>query len=115
MSTQAARIRTGYNVVVMLLIRLHVFYGHGPTRDPWLVGTGLAIFIIGLTLTLRARMYLAATGAPRCPARPIDLRTPCQTDEPPEIYDLCSQDQGSSPTTPSSQYRYAVAGMLEEF
>jgi protein-S-isoprenylcysteine O-methyltransferase Ste14 len=56
--THAAGIRAGYNVVIMVLIRLHVFNGHGPARDPWLLGTGLAIFLIGLTLALRARMYL---------------------------------------------------------
>jgi protein-S-isoprenylcysteine O-methyltransferase Ste14 len=56
--TQVAGIRAGYNVVIMLMIRLHVFNGHGRTPDPWLIGTGLAILAIGLTLALRARMYL---------------------------------------------------------
>lgn len=57
--TQFAGVRAGIILVVLLLIRLRVFKGHGAaTGNPWLLGTGLAIFVLGLALAVWARVYL---------------------------------------------------------
>lgn len=47
-------------LVVLLLFRLRLFGDHGTaaTGDPWLLGTGLAIFVLGLALAVWARVYL---------------------------------------------------------
>jgi protein-S-isoprenylcysteine O-methyltransferase Ste14 len=61
--TQFAGIRVGIILVVLLLIRLRVFkdHGHGfgsPTHNPWLLGIGLAVFVLGLGLAVWARVYI---------------------------------------------------------
>jgi protein-S-isoprenylcysteine O-methyltransferase Ste14 len=57
--TQFAGIRVGVILVILLLIRLRVFKGHNAATDnPWLLGIGLAIFVLGLALAVWARVYL---------------------------------------------------------
>jgi protein-S-isoprenylcysteine O-methyltransferase Ste14 len=57
--TQFAGVRVGIILVVLLLIRLRVFIGHGAaTGNPWLLGTGLGVFVFGLALAVWARVYL---------------------------------------------------------
>jgi protein-S-isoprenylcysteine O-methyltransferase Ste14 len=57
--TQFAGVRVGIILVVLVLLRLRVFKGHGAaTGNPWLLGTGLAIFVLGLALAVWARVYL---------------------------------------------------------
>src|SRR5579859_5237302 len=57
--TQFAGVRVGIILVVLLLIRLRVLKGHETaTGNPWLLGTGLAIFVLGLALAVWARVYL---------------------------------------------------------
>jgi protein-S-isoprenylcysteine O-methyltransferase Ste14 len=54
-----AGVRVGLILVVVLLIRLRVFGAPGAaTGDPWLLGTGLVIFVLGLALAVWARVYL---------------------------------------------------------
>src|SRR5581483_10048697 len=49
------RIRVVLAVVVILLIRLHAFRGHGIHTDPWRAGIGLALFASGLAFAIWAR------------------------------------------------------------
>jgi protein-S-isoprenylcysteine O-methyltransferase Ste14 len=57
--TQFARAWAGIILVILLLTRLRVFKGHGTaTANPWLLGIGLAIFVLGLALAVWARVYL---------------------------------------------------------
>jgi protein-S-isoprenylcysteine O-methyltransferase Ste14 len=57
--TQFAGVRVGIILVVLLLIRLGVFTGHAAaTGNPWLLGTGLVFFLLGLALAVWARVYL---------------------------------------------------------
>jgi protein-S-isoprenylcysteine O-methyltransferase Ste14 len=57
--TQFAAIRVGLIVVVLLLVRLRVLKGHeAATGNPWLLGIGLAVFVLGLALAVWARVYL---------------------------------------------------------
>jgi protein-S-isoprenylcysteine O-methyltransferase Ste14 len=57
--TQFAAVRLGIILVALLLIRPRVFKGHGvATGNPWLLGIGLAIFVLGLALAVWARVYL---------------------------------------------------------
>ena len=57
--TQFAGVRVGIIVIVLLLIRLRIFNGHAAaTGNPWLLGIGLAVFVIGLALAVWARVYL---------------------------------------------------------
>jgi protein-S-isoprenylcysteine O-methyltransferase Ste14 len=57
--TQFAGVRVGIILVILLLIRPRVFKGHAAaTGNPWLLGTGLAIFVLGLALAVWARVYL---------------------------------------------------------
>ncbi len=64
--TRFAGVRVGIILIILLLIRLRVFKGHGATghtwvaatHNPWLLGTGLAIFVLGLALAVWARVYL---------------------------------------------------------
>ena len=56
---QFAVVRVGIILVVLLLLRLRVFKGHGAaTGNPWLLGIGLAFFVLGLALAVWARVYL---------------------------------------------------------
>ena len=57
--TRFAGVRAGFILVILLLIRLRVFKGHGAaTGNPWLLGIGLAFFVLGLALAVWARVYL---------------------------------------------------------
>jgi protein-S-isoprenylcysteine O-methyltransferase Ste14 len=58
--TQFALVRVGLILVILLLVRLRVFKGHGAadTGNPWLLGIGLAVFVLGLALAVWARVYL---------------------------------------------------------
>jgi protein-S-isoprenylcysteine O-methyltransferase Ste14 len=57
--TQFAGVRLGIILVILFLIRLRVFKGHAAgTGDPWLLGIGLALFVLGLALAVWARVYL---------------------------------------------------------
>lgn len=57
--TQFAGVRVGIILVILLLIRLRVLKGHETaTGNPWLLGTGLAIFVLGLALAVWARVYI---------------------------------------------------------
>ena len=57
--TQFAGVRVGIILVILLLIRVRVFKGHAAaTGNPWLLGTGLAVFVLGLALAVWARVYL---------------------------------------------------------
>jgi protein-S-isoprenylcysteine O-methyltransferase Ste14 len=57
--TQFAGVRVGLILVILLLIRQRVFKGHGmATSNPWLLGIGLAIFVLGLAIAVWARVYL---------------------------------------------------------
>ncbi len=57
--TRCAGVRVGLILVILLLIRLRVFKGPGAaTGNPWLLGIGLAFFVLGLALAVWARVYL---------------------------------------------------------
>jgi protein-S-isoprenylcysteine O-methyltransferase Ste14 len=57
--TRFAGVRAGIVLVLFLLLRLRVLKGHDvATSNPWLLGTGLAIFVLGLALAVWARVYL---------------------------------------------------------
>jgi protein-S-isoprenylcysteine O-methyltransferase Ste14 len=57
--TQFAGVRVGLILVILLLIRPRVFKGHeAATDNPWLLGIGLALFVLGLALAVWARVYL---------------------------------------------------------
>jgi protein-S-isoprenylcysteine O-methyltransferase Ste14 len=57
--TQFAGVRVGITLIALLLIRLGVFTGHATaTSNPWLLGIGLAVFLLGLALAVWARIYL---------------------------------------------------------
>jgi protein-S-isoprenylcysteine O-methyltransferase Ste14 len=45
-------------VLVILLIRLGAFRGHGLNTDPWRAGLGLALFALGLAFAIWARIHL---------------------------------------------------------
>jgi protein-S-isoprenylcysteine O-methyltransferase Ste14 len=57
--TRFAGVRVGIILVVLLLIQLRVFRGPAAaTHNPWLLGIGLAFFVLGLALAVWARVYL---------------------------------------------------------
>ena len=57
--TRFAGFRLGITVVILLLIQLRVFRGSGAAMgNPWLLGSGLAFFVLGLALAVWARVYL---------------------------------------------------------
>jgi len=57
--TQFAGTRVGIILVILLLLRLRVFKDQGTaTGNPWLLGIGLAVFVLGLALAVWARVYL---------------------------------------------------------
>ena len=56
---QFAAVRVGIILVLLLVLRLRVFKSHGAaTGNPWLLGIGLASFVLGLALAVWARVYL---------------------------------------------------------
>src|ERR1700757_2561277 len=59
--TRFAGIRVGVILVALLLLRTRVFKGvkgTTATNDPWLLGIGLAVFLLGLALAIWARVFL---------------------------------------------------------
>jgi protein-S-isoprenylcysteine O-methyltransferase Ste14 len=52
------RIRAVIAVVVILLIRLGAFRGHGLNTDPWRAGVGLVLFALGLGFAIWARLHI---------------------------------------------------------
>ena len=52
------RIRAVIAVVVVILIRLGIFRGHGLNTDPWRAGIGLVLFALGLGLAIWARIHI---------------------------------------------------------
>jgi protein-S-isoprenylcysteine O-methyltransferase Ste14 len=52
------RIRAVIAVVVVLLIRLGAFRGHGLNTDPWRGGVGLVLFALGLVFAIWARIHI---------------------------------------------------------
>jgi protein-S-isoprenylcysteine O-methyltransferase Ste14 len=52
------RIRVVIGVVVILLIRLGAFRGHGLNSDPWRGGIGLVLFALGLGFAIWARIHI---------------------------------------------------------
>ena len=59
------RIRAVIVVIVILLIRVGAFRGHGLNTDPWRAGLGLALFAAGLGFAVWARVHIGRNwGAP---------------------------------------------------
>jgi protein-S-isoprenylcysteine O-methyltransferase Ste14 len=57
--TRFAGIRIGVILIVLLLVRVRAFKGSAATNhNPWLLGVGLAVFVLGLALAIWARVYL---------------------------------------------------------
>jgi protein-S-isoprenylcysteine O-methyltransferase Ste14 len=56
--TQFAGFRVGIVLVILLLLRLRVLKGHEVTSNPWLLGIGTVIFVLGLALAVWARIYI---------------------------------------------------------
>jgi protein-S-isoprenylcysteine O-methyltransferase Ste14 len=56
--TRFGGIRIGLILVVLLLLRAGAFPADTAVHDPWLQGTGLGIFLLGLALAVWARVYL---------------------------------------------------------
>jgi protein-S-isoprenylcysteine O-methyltransferase Ste14 len=52
------RIRAVIVVVVILLLRLGVFRGHGLNTDPWRAGVGFVLFAFGLGFAIWARVHI---------------------------------------------------------
>src|SRR5574337_215760 len=52
------RIRAVIAVVVIVLIHLGVFRGHGVHGDPWRAGVGLVLFALGLAFAVWARIHI---------------------------------------------------------
>jgi protein-S-isoprenylcysteine O-methyltransferase Ste14 len=54
-----AGVRVGLILVILLLFRVRLFKGHRVATDnPWLLGVGLAVFVLGLALAVWARVYI---------------------------------------------------------
>ena len=52
------RIRAVFAVVVILLLRLGAFRGHGLDTDPWRAAIGLVFFALGLGFAIWARVHI---------------------------------------------------------
>jgi protein-S-isoprenylcysteine O-methyltransferase Ste14 len=52
------RIRAAIFVLVIVLIRLGAFRGHGLNSDPWRAGVGLVLFVAGLAFAIWARLHI---------------------------------------------------------
>jgi len=57
------RIRAVIAVVVILLIRLGAFRGHGLNTDPWRAGLGLVLLVLGLGFAIWARVHIGRNWA----------------------------------------------------
>lgn len=70
------RIRAVIAVLVVVLIRLGVFRGHGIDTDPGRVGIGLFVFALGLLFAIWARLHLGRNwGTPMTQKDQPDLVT----------------------------------------
>ena len=59
------RIRAVIVVIVILLVRVGAFRGHGVHTNPWRAGLGLVVFGLGLGLAIWARVHMGRNwGAP---------------------------------------------------
>jgi protein-S-isoprenylcysteine O-methyltransferase Ste14 len=56
--TRFVGIRVAVILVILLLLRVRAFKGQVATNNPWLLGIGLAVFLLGLALAIWARVYL---------------------------------------------------------
>jgi protein-S-isoprenylcysteine O-methyltransferase Ste14 len=60
--THLVGVRVALIIVILLLVRLRVLKGHGlpvaTKGNPWLLGVGLAVFVLGLALAVWARVYI---------------------------------------------------------
>jgi len=56
--SREARIRAVLVVLVILLVRLGAFRGHGVNTDPLRAGIGLALFAVGLGFAIWARVHI---------------------------------------------------------
>ena len=52
------RIRAVFVVLLVVLIRLGAFRGHGLNTDPWRAGLGLLLFALGLGFAIWARVHI---------------------------------------------------------
>jgi protein-S-isoprenylcysteine O-methyltransferase Ste14 len=55
---QFAGVRVGIFLVVLLLLRLRLLKGQAGVNNAWLWGVGLAVFVLGLSLAIWARLYI---------------------------------------------------------
>jgi protein-S-isoprenylcysteine O-methyltransferase Ste14 len=70
------RIRAAILVLVIILIRLGAFRGHGLNSDPWRAGSGLVLFAAGLAFALWARTHIGRNwGTPMSRKTEPDLVT----------------------------------------
>ena len=70
------RIRAVIVVIVIVLIRLGTFRGHGLNTAPWRAGLGLAIFFTGLGFAIWARVHIGRNwGTPMTQKLDPDLVT----------------------------------------
>jgi protein-S-isoprenylcysteine O-methyltransferase Ste14 len=53
------RIRAVLVVLLIVLVRLGVFRGHGVDSDPWRAAVGLVLFALGLGFAVWARVHIA--------------------------------------------------------
>jgi protein-S-isoprenylcysteine O-methyltransferase Ste14 len=58
------RIRAAIVVLVILLLRLGAFQGHGLSSAPWRAGLGLFIFAVGLGFAIWARVHIGRNWGP---------------------------------------------------
>jgi len=56
--SREARIRVVIVILVILLVRLGVFRGHGVNTDPWRAAVGIALFVVGLAVAIWARVHI---------------------------------------------------------
>jgi len=52
------RIRAVIVVIVIVLVRAGAFRNHGVQTDPWRAGIGLALFVLGLSFAIWARLNI---------------------------------------------------------
>ena len=52
------RIRAAIVVIVIVLVRVGVFRGHGVNTDPWRAAVGLILFAVGLAFAVWARIHI---------------------------------------------------------
>jgi protein-S-isoprenylcysteine O-methyltransferase Ste14 len=69
-------VRAAIVAIVLVLIRLGVFHGHGTNSGPWRAGVGLVLFAAGLALAVWARLHIGRNwGTPMSRKREPELIT----------------------------------------